>query len=67
MDFGYDARTLDLRKQLLIFMDERIYPDPAAQPACLQDRPGRRDQQEPDEQVPEGTLWGRGGEPGERE
>jgi acyl-CoA dehydrogenase len=26
MDFGYDARTLDLRKQLLTFMDERIYP-----------------------------------------
>jgi acyl-CoA dehydrogenase len=26
MDFGYDARTLDLRKQLLTFMEERIYP-----------------------------------------
>jgi len=26
MDFGYDARTLDLRKRLLAFMDERIYP-----------------------------------------
>jgi acyl-CoA dehydrogenase len=26
MDFGYDARTLDLRKQLLTFMDERVYP-----------------------------------------
>ena len=26
MDFGYDARTLDLRKQLLTFMDEAVYP-----------------------------------------
>jgi acyl-CoA dehydrogenase len=26
MDFGYDARTLDLRKRLLAFMDEQIYP-----------------------------------------
>jgi acyl-CoA dehydrogenase len=26
MDFGYDARTLDLRKRLLAFMDERVYP-----------------------------------------
>jgi acyl-CoA dehydrogenase len=26
MDFGYDARTIDLRKRLLAFMDERIYP-----------------------------------------
>src|SRR5580693_3370822 len=26
MDFGYDARTLDLRKQLLTFMEERVYP-----------------------------------------
>jgi acyl-CoA dehydrogenase len=26
MDFGYDARTLDLRKQLLTFMEERIHP-----------------------------------------
>jgi acyl-CoA dehydrogenase len=26
MDFGYDARTLDLRERLLAFMDERIYP-----------------------------------------
>ena len=30
MDFGYDARTLDLRKQLLTFMDERVYPAEAA-------------------------------------
>ncbi|HJY68895.1 MAG TPA: acyl-CoA dehydrogenase family protein, partial [Streptosporangiaceae bacterium] len=26
MDFGYDARTHDLRKQLLTFMEERVYP-----------------------------------------
>ena len=26
MDFGYDAKTLDLRKQLLTFMQERVYP-----------------------------------------
>jgi acyl-CoA dehydrogenase len=26
MDFGYDARTLDLRKQLFTFMEERVYP-----------------------------------------
>jgi acyl-CoA dehydrogenase len=26
MDFGFDARTVDLRKQLLTFMDERIHP-----------------------------------------
>jgi acyl-CoA dehydrogenase len=26
MDFGYDARTQDLRKRLLAFMDERVYP-----------------------------------------
>ena len=26
MDFGYDAKTLDLRKQLLTFMEERVYP-----------------------------------------
>ncbi len=26
MDFGYDARTLDLRKQLLTFMEERVFP-----------------------------------------
>ncbi len=26
MDFGYDARTLDLRKRLLAFMEERVYP-----------------------------------------
>ena len=26
MDFGYDAKTLDLRKRLLAFMDERVYP-----------------------------------------
>jgi acyl-CoA dehydrogenase len=26
MDFGYDARTLDLRERLLAFMDERVYP-----------------------------------------
>jgi len=26
MDFGYDARTLDLRKQLLTFMEEWVYP-----------------------------------------
>jgi acyl-CoA dehydrogenase len=26
MDFGYDARTLDLRKRLLAFMDEWVYP-----------------------------------------
>ena len=26
MDFGYDARTLDMRKRLLAFMDERVYP-----------------------------------------
>jgi len=26
MDFGYDARTLDLRKQLLTFMEERVHP-----------------------------------------
>jgi acyl-CoA dehydrogenase len=26
MEFGYDARTLDLRKQLLTFMDERVFP-----------------------------------------
>ena len=26
MDFGYDARTLDLRKRLLGFMEERVYP-----------------------------------------
>ena len=26
MDFGYDVRTLDLRKRLLAFMDERVYP-----------------------------------------
>jgi acyl-CoA dehydrogenase len=30
MDFGYDARTLDLRKQLLTFMEERVYPAEAA-------------------------------------
>ena len=26
MDFGYDARTLELRDRLLGFMDERVYP-----------------------------------------
>jgi acyl-CoA dehydrogenase len=26
VDFGYDARTLELRDQLLGFMDERVYP-----------------------------------------
>ncbi len=26
MDFGYDAKTLDLRKRLLAFMDEQVYP-----------------------------------------
>jgi acyl-CoA dehydrogenase len=26
MDFGYDAKTLDLRKRLLAFMDERVFP-----------------------------------------
>jgi acyl-CoA dehydrogenase len=26
MDFGYDARTLDLRKRLLAFMEEQVYP-----------------------------------------
>jgi acyl-CoA dehydrogenase len=26
MDFGYDATTLDMRKRLLAFMDERVYP-----------------------------------------
>ncbi len=26
MDFGYDARTIDLRKQVLTFMEERVYP-----------------------------------------
>ncbi|MDQ2812491.1 MAG: acyl-CoA dehydrogenase family protein [Actinomycetota bacterium] len=26
MDFGYDAKTLDMRKRLLAFMDERVYP-----------------------------------------
>jgi acyl-CoA dehydrogenase len=26
MDFGFDARTVDLRKQLLTFMDERVHP-----------------------------------------
>src|SRR5260370_7109451 len=26
MDLGYDGRTLDLRKRLLAFMDERVYP-----------------------------------------
>jgi len=26
MDFDYDARTQDLRKQLLTFMEERVYP-----------------------------------------
>ncbi|GIE99044.1 acyl-CoA dehydrogenase family protein [Paractinoplanes rishiriensis] len=26
MDFGYDARTEDLRKRLLAFMDEYVYP-----------------------------------------
>src|SRR5450755_4787306 len=25
MDFGYDAKTLDLRKRLLAFMDERVF------------------------------------------
>ena len=30
MDFGYDARTLDLRKHLLAFMEERVYPAEAA-------------------------------------
>ncbi|MGD0062837.1 MAG: acyl-CoA dehydrogenase family protein [Streptosporangiaceae bacterium] len=26
MDFGYDAKTLDARKRLLAFMDERVFP-----------------------------------------
>ena len=26
MDFGYDAKTLDMRKRLLAFMDERVFP-----------------------------------------
>jgi acyl-CoA dehydrogenase len=26
MDFGYDAKTLDVRKRLLAFMDERVFP-----------------------------------------
>ena len=26
MDFGYDARTQELREQLLAFMDEFVYP-----------------------------------------
>ncbi len=26
MDFGYDARTLDVRKRLLAFMEEQVYP-----------------------------------------
>jgi acyl-CoA dehydrogenase len=26
MDFGFDTRTVDLRKQLLTFMDERVHP-----------------------------------------
>jgi len=26
MDFTFDARTLDLRDQVLEFMDERVYP-----------------------------------------
>ena len=26
MDFTFDARTIDLRDQVLEFMDERVYP-----------------------------------------
>jgi len=26
MDFGYDARTTELRDQLLAFMDSHVYP-----------------------------------------
>ncbi len=36
MDFGYDARTLDLRKQLLTFMAERVYPAEAVQAEQVQ-------------------------------
>src|ERR1700747_3004662 len=32
MYFGYDARPLDLRKQLLTFMEERVYPAEAVYP-----------------------------------
>ena len=47
MDFGYDARTLDLRKQLLTFMEERVYPAEAVfaeqvEAAAAQGRPWER-------------------------
>ena len=47
MDFGFDARTLDLRKQLLTFMDERVHPAEAvyeeqAAAAAEQGRPWER-------------------------
>ena len=47
MDFGFDARTVDLRKQLLTFMDERVRPAEAvyeeqAEAAAAQGRPWER-------------------------
>lgn len=43
MDFGYDARTLELRERLLAFMDEHIYPAEAvfAEQAAAAARGGR--------------------------
>jgi acyl-CoA dehydrogenase len=36
MDFGFDARTVDLRKQLLTFMDERVHPAEAVYSAQVE-------------------------------
>src|SRR5712691_9991109 len=42
MDFDYDAKTLDLRKQLLTFMEERVYPTEAVYTEQVEAGPGRR-------------------------
>jgi acyl-CoA dehydrogenase len=47
MEFGYDARTLDLRERLITFMDDRVYPAEAsfarqAEAAARDGRPWER-------------------------
>ena len=46
MDFGYDARTLDLRKQLLTFMEEHVYPAEAVFAEQVEAATGRAQQWE---------------------
>ena len=74
MDFAFDARTEELREQLLAFMDEHIYPaepvfaeqvaaaaDPWTRPPVIEELKTEARKHGPVESVPADTIrWAAG-------